>query len=77
MHNTYLCTPSGLPRPKHISINGHRRVPSLLVTAQGTLLAFGEGRGLRNRVCADHGDVMVGARAQRRSPRPTRHHPPP
>ena len=41
------------------------RVPSLLVTARGTLLAFGEGRGLRNRVCSDHGDVMASLLGQK------------
>ena len=35
------------------------RIPSLVVSTHGTVVAFGEGRGLRTGSCGDHGDVMI------------------
>ena len=35
------------------------RIPSLLFTLKGTLLAFAEGRGQHSNSCADHGDVHI------------------
>lgn len=35
------------------------RIPSLLFTSKGTLLAFAEGRGQHSKSCADHGDVHI------------------
>ena len=35
------------------------RIPSLLFTSRGTLLAFAEGRGQHSKSCADHGDVHI------------------
>ena len=35
------------------------RIPSLLFTSKGTLLAFAEGRGQHSNSCADHGDVHI------------------
>lgn len=35
------------------------RIPSLLFTSQGTLLAFAEGRGQHTKSCNDHGDVHI------------------
>ena len=35
------------------------RIPALLFTSKGTLLAFAEGRGKHTRVCSDHGDVHI------------------
>lgn len=35
------------------------RIPALLFTAKGTLLAFAEGRGRTTNVCDDHGDVHI------------------
>ena len=35
------------------------RIPSLLFTSKGTLLAFAEGRGLHSKSCADRGDVHI------------------
>ena len=35
------------------------RIPSLLFTSKGTLLAFAEGRGRQSKSCADHGDVHI------------------
>lgn len=35
------------------------RIPSLLFTSKGTLLAFAEGRGQHTKSCADHGDVHI------------------
>ena len=35
------------------------RIPSLLFTSRGSLLAFAEGRGLHSKSCADHGDVHI------------------
>ena len=35
------------------------RIPALLLTGKGTLLAFAEGRGQHTQVCADHGDVHI------------------
>lgn len=35
------------------------RIPSLLFTSKGTLLAFAEGRGQHSKSCADRGDVHV------------------
>jgi Neuraminidase (sialidase) len=35
------------------------RIPSLLFTSKGTLLAFAEGRGQHSNSCSDHGDVHI------------------
>ena len=35
------------------------RIPSLLFTSRGTLLAFAEGRGQHSKSCADRGDVHI------------------
>ena len=35
------------------------RIPSLLFTSKGTLLAFAEGRGQHSKSCADSGDVHI------------------
>ena len=35
------------------------RIPSLLLTSKGNLLAFAEGRGQHSRSCADSGDVHI------------------
>ena len=35
------------------------RIPALLFTGRGTLLAFAEGRGQQSGSCADHGDVHI------------------
>lgn len=35
------------------------RIPALLFTDRGTLLAFAEGRGQQSGSCADHGDVHI------------------
>ena len=35
------------------------RIPALLRTNKGTLLAFAEGRGQHTGSCADHGDVHI------------------
>ena len=35
------------------------RIPSLLFTSKGTLLAFAEGRGQHSKSCADRGDVHI------------------
>ena len=35
------------------------RIPALLFTNKGTLLAFAEGRGRTTNVCSDHGDVHI------------------
>ena len=35
------------------------RIPALLFTVKGTLLAFAEGRGQTTNVCDDHGDVHI------------------
>lgn len=35
------------------------RIPALLHTNKGTLLAFAEGRGQHTGSCADHGDVHI------------------
>ena len=35
------------------------RIPALLFTSEGTLLAFAEGRGKHTGVCSDHGDVHI------------------
>lgn len=35
------------------------RIPALLFTSKGSLLAFAEGRGQHTRVCSDHGDVHI------------------
>ena len=35
------------------------RIPSLLFTSKGTLLAFAEGRGQHSNSCDDHGDVHI------------------
>ena len=35
------------------------RIPSLLFTSKGTLLAFAEGRGQQSKSCSDHGDVHI------------------
>lgn len=35
------------------------RIPALLFTSNGSLLAFAEGRGQHTRVCSDHGDVHI------------------
>ena len=35
------------------------RIPALLFSSKGTLLAFAEARGKHTRVCSDHGDVHI------------------
>ena len=35
------------------------RIPALLFTSSGSLLAFAEGRGQHKGVCEDHGDVHI------------------
>lgn len=35
------------------------RIPALLLTSKGSLLAFAEGRGQHTKVCDDHGDVHI------------------
>lgn len=35
------------------------RIPALLFTGPGTLLAFAEGRGRDSKSCDDHGDVHI------------------
>ena len=35
------------------------RIPALLFTGKGTLLAFAEGRGQHTGSCDDHGDVHI------------------
>ena len=35
------------------------RIPALVFTGRGTVLAFAEGRGKRTRSCSDHGDVHI------------------
>ena len=35
------------------------RIPALLFTSRGTLLAFAEGRGQDSGSCDDHGDVHI------------------
>lgn len=35
------------------------RIPALLFTSRGALLAFAEGRGRSTGSCSDHGDVRI------------------
>ena len=35
------------------------RIPSLLFTSKGTLLAFAEGRGQHSKACSEYGDVHI------------------
>ena len=35
------------------------RIPSLLFTSKGTLLAFAEGRGQNSKACSEYGDVHI------------------
>lgn len=55
-----------LTQPSHIEVYkagdlGYEcfRIPSLLFTSKGTLLAFAEGRGQHSKSCADRGDVHI------------------
>ena len=59
-------TPKAMPPSRRIEVYkagylGYEcfRIPSLLFTSKGSLLAFVEGRGQHSKSCADNGDVHI------------------